>query len=1741
MVHVEFKEEPDYPDYHIYDVPVDANGNWQIDYAIEERHLGVKFLVTAIGSQSHTVATTVFTDAQKTVTAITTNKNPAVYGEEVRFTLGVTREGGGGAQSNTVVGNLELYIDGIKVQTFPVSANSNTGKTYSTTSLSVGTQPHTIEARFVGSSASPGYENSTASLSQNISKAPLTVTSSNGTKIYGAILTNADFTGTLVGLKNGDNITVSRNSTGSQASASVSNYPIVATLSDPDNKLGNYIVSSTNGNLSITPASLVVTATAQTKVYGEALALGVTNVQTDFTTNGLVNGNSVTSITLASSGASSSAAVGNYTITPSAAVGTGLSNYTISYATTGILTITTRPITITADAKGMTYGDVEPPLTYQVTNGSLVQGDSFTGELSRTPGGSVGSYPINQGTVALNANYDLAFQPADFTINPKDAFVRADANGKTYGDSEPALTGELSGFLPADKVTATFTRTPGEDANGSYTISAALSPEAVLGNYNISTQTAAFTIAQKAITITATPQSKPYGTSLDLGTTAFSVTAGALVNGNTISAVALESPGALATAAATTAGSEYPITPSAATGSGLENYDISYAAGKLTVTKAQLEIRARDASKIYGEELSFLGSEVEVTGLIPNDKVESVTLTSVGAAATATVSAPGPIYAIVPTLATGTGLDNYSILYRNGTLTLSKAPATIALSGLTVAYDGQPKLVTATSTPAGIEGVELTYNGASSAPSTAGSYQVAATLTNPNYKLVNSSGTDLASEQATLTIEQLAPIFTDLSASQSITYGDASISLSGKLSKNGLAPTGSVSVAINSVSVQALLAADGSFSLTFNTASLPANTAAYTITYSYSGDTNFTSAADAATSLTVNKAQPVITWNNPAAIIYGALLSETQLNASASVEGTFTYLPAAGTKLPAGTHELSVTFTPTDATNYKKSTATATIHVERATPVLSWTTPANLVYGTLLGNNQLNASAGEVDGSFTYTPAAGTLLEAGPDQKLTVSFSPTDAANYTGPITKEVFITVDKAVANVQVSGYTGTYDGNPHGASGTATGINGTSLGSMLDLGEQFTAVPGGTAIWTFNGGRNYHNQSGSVSILLSKATATVAFNEASLNQTYNGTLRNALAQVTGATGTSTFTYTYDGTSTAPTDVKTGGYQVVATLVNNNYAGSATGVLHINKANLEVITDSKSKPYGSAFALADFTGRLSGNIAADNLSIASFASAGADATATVTGGPYAISATLRDPQNRLGNYTVISRYGNLTVTPKAMTITANSIQSVQYSDLVPAYTVSSEDFVNSETLASLAGTLSFTSTASLAANRAMLSGPGVYSIEPTGLTSSNYTITFKAGTLTVTPENAKAEYIGAQFVSTGGTTSSTATVVLRAQIQDVASWIPATADLDGGDIKNAKVDFIIKKTATDAFVATLSDVPVQLMTTGNTLVGVAQKEYTFNIGNETGEVYTIETRVKGFYTSEPELDNINIAKPSQDFITGGGNVSSKVAYFEKGIDATRKVNFGFNIKWNKSVKNTQGYLNLMLRSTNGTMYQFKATALGSLAVDASNPCSQKATFTCKANLNNATLGTNIEGNLNLLVSMADNGEPGAGVDKIRIEIWRGTQGAGGTLVFSASGSSSLQEVLLNGGNLSVRSGNTTCTTTVKATAQSTLLTQPTTTPSSATLTPPSNLLEVYPNPLTDQGTVHFRTEKAGKAQVLVFDGMGRQVAKLFDGVVAAGEEQHVQFKPQDLPSGFYICRLLTNGKVETRRITIQK
>ncbi|MGN6264674.1 MAG: IPT/TIG domain-containing protein, partial [Ginsengibacter sp.] len=163
-----------------------------------------------------------------------------------------------------------------------------------------------------------------------------------------------------------------------------------------------------------------------------------------------------------------------------------------------------------------------------------------------------------------------------------------------------------------------------------------------------------------------------------------------------------------------------------------------------------------------------------------------------------------------------------------------------------------------------------------------------------------------------------------------------------------------------------------------------------TITASQVGDNNYNAATSVGQTLTVNKADQTITWTNPADITYGTLLSATQLNAvvtgvtGGSATGAVTYTPAAGTLLNAGTSQtLHVDVAATD--NYNAASKDVSINVNKAEQTITWNNPADITYGTLLSGTQLNAvvtgvTGGSATGAVTYTPAAGTLLNAGASQ-----------------------------------------------------------------------------------------------------------------------------------------------------------------------------------------------------------------------------------------------------------------------------------------------------------------------------------------------------------------------------------------------------------------------------------------------------------------------------------------------------------------------------------------------------------------------------------------------------------------------------------------------------------------------------------------------------------------------------------------------------------------------------------------
>ncbi len=221
--------------------------------------------------------------------------------------------------------------------------------------------------------------------------------------------------------------------------------------------------------------------------------------------------------------------------------------------------------------------------------------------------------------------------------------------------------------------------------------------------------------------------------------------------------------------------------------------------------------------------------------------------------------------------------------------------------------------------------------------------------------------------------------------------------------------------------------------------------------------------------VTAPKSVPTITWPTPAAIVYGTALSGAQLDATASVAGSFVYSPAAGTVLTAGAHTISVVFSPTDSTDYSSAVTSVNLTVNRATPPVSWPTPATVPSGTVLSSTQLNATS-SLPGTFTYTPPAGTLFSSAGSFGLSVSFAPVDSSDYglgTASVTLTVVAaTVTPTVANpsaTSVAANSATLNAQvtPNGSDthvwflyGTSSTLSGATQTTSQDLGSGTSAA---------------------------------------------------------------------------------------------------------------------------------------------------------------------------------------------------------------------------------------------------------------------------------------------------------------------------------------------------------------------------------------------------------------------------------------------------------------------------------------------------------------------------------------------------------------------------------------------------------------------------------------------------------------------------------------------------------------
>ena len=242
----------------------------------------------------------------------------------------------------------------------------------------------------------------------------MTITPNSTAKVYGetVVFTGTEFT--TQGLIGEDTVTsVTLDSAGAAATAGVGSSPYAIVASDAQGfGLDDYTILYADGALSVAPRTLVVTATGQNKVYD-----ATTSATVELSDNRL-EGDEVTVSDATAAFYDTGVAINKIvTVSGIAIGGADAANYVLA-SDTALTTanITTRPVTVTADAETKVFGTPDPPLAYQVTSGSLAPGDDFSGSLIRVPGESVGSYPIELGTLTLGPNYALSYVGADFTI-----------------------------------------------------------------------------------------------------------------------------------------------------------------------------------------------------------------------------------------------------------------------------------------------------------------------------------------------------------------------------------------------------------------------------------------------------------------------------------------------------------------------------------------------------------------------------------------------------------------------------------------------------------------------------------------------------------------------------------------------------------------------------------------------------------------------------------------------------------------------------------------------------------------------------------------------------------------------------------------------------------------------------------------------------------------------------------------------------------------------------------------------------------------------------------------------------------------------------------------------------------------------------------------------------------------------------------------------------------------------------
>ena len=308
----------------------------------------------------------------------------------------------------------------------------------------------------------------------------------------------------LSGVVKGDEVFLENHTSGTFGQADIGTSISV----DTEMKItGDDIINYTLTQPTLTAAKIthkeltVINAAAQDKVYDGTTDAEIINAEL----SGIVEGDEVF-LENHTSGTFGQADVGTGISidTEMTITGSNAGNYYLVRPEGLGANIIVRLLTITADNLRKTYGEIEPELSYRISEGQLVDSDSMTGGLIREPGENTGSYAIKQGSLTAGTNYDITFTGADFSITQRSLTLTAEDKSKVFGVADPVFTVSYDNFAPGEDVsvlggTLAFVREDGE-ALGTYTIT----PSGLTSdNYDI-------TFVIGTLTITRIPRRNSY-------------------------------------------------------------------------------------------------------------------------------------------------------------------------------------------------------------------------------------------------------------------------------------------------------------------------------------------------------------------------------------------------------------------------------------------------------------------------------------------------------------------------------------------------------------------------------------------------------------------------------------------------------------------------------------------------------------------------------------------------------------------------------------------------------------------------------------------------------------------------------------------------------------------------------------------------------------------------------------------------------------------------------------------------------------------------------------------------------------------------------------------------------------------------------------------------------------------------------------------------------------------------------